>query len=87
MSLKFISYDLNEPGQEYETLIDEIKSYGTYCKINKSDWLVNTSDSCGNIRDYLKKFIDTNDTLFVAELTGAWGSWNLRQKAVDWLNG
>ncbi len=89
MSIKMISYDLRKPDQNYDALIDAIKSYGTYCKINKSDWLVQTSDKCSDIRDYLKKFIDSNDTLFVAELSdksGWWASYNLRKEAVEWLN-
>lgn len=89
MSIKFVSYDLKKPGQDYESLIDAIKAYSSYCKINKSDWLINTSDSCKTIRDYLKKFIDTNDILFVAELSeksGWWASYNLRDGAVKWLS-
>lgn len=88
MSHKIISYDLRKPEQNYEGLIAAIQSY-TYCKINKSDWLIYTADSCSNIRDYLKNFIDSNDTLFVAELSdnpGWWASYNLRDGAVKWLN-
>ena len=29
----FISYDLSNPGQNYDDLIDAIKKYGTYCKL------------------------------------------------------
>lgn len=89
MTIKIISYDLRKPEQDYESLIDAIKSYRAYCKINKSDWLISTADSCRSIRDYLKKFIDSNDTLFVAELSqnaGWWSTFGLRQAAVDWLN-
>lgn len=50
MSIKIISYDLHKPGQNYDNLIDAIKSYNGYCKINESDWLISTADSCSNIR-------------------------------------
>lgn len=50
----FISYDLNNPGQNYDDLIDAIKKYGTYCKINKSDWIICTNDKAKTIRDNLK---------------------------------
>lgn len=89
MTIKMISYDLHRPGQNYDNLIEAIRSYKAYCKINESDWLISTSDSCSNIRDFLKKFIDSNDTLFVAELSNApgwWASYNLRESAVQWLN-
>lgn len=40
-------------------------------------------------RIFCFKLIDTNDTLFVAELSdnpGWWASYNLRDGAVKWLN-
>lgn len=88
MTVKFVSYDLKKPGQDYESLIIAINAYNC-CKINKSDWLISTSDDCVEVRDYLKQFIDTNDTLFVAELSGKsgwWASYNLDKNTVNWLN-
>lgn len=89
MSIKMISYDLRKPDQNYPDLIAAIKAYKVYCKINKSDWLVSTADSCSEIRNNLKKYVDSNDTLFVTELShcsGWWASYNLRDNAVEWLN-
>lgn len=89
MSIKFVSYDLHKPGQDYSSLIKAIKAYPTKTQINKSDWILYTSDSCKTIRDNLKKYIDSNDTLFVAELSekpGWWASYNLNKSAVAWLN-
>lgn len=88
MTIKMISYDLHKPGQDYNELISAIENYKAYTKINKSDWLIYTTDSCTQIRDNLKKYIDSNDTLFVVELSenpGWWASFNLREGAVKWL--
>ncbi|MBQ7450742.1 CRISPR-associated protein Cas2 [bacterium] len=88
MSIKIISYDLHRPEQNYSELIKAINNYDC-CKINKSDWLVRTYVSCKIVRDDLKKYIDYNDTLFVAELSeksGWWASYDLDKKAVNWLN-
>lgn len=81
----FISYDLNNPGQNYDDLIDAIKKYGTYCKINKSDWIICTNDKAKIIRDNLKKYLDSNDRLFVGGLSGE-GAWSgYASSTTDWL--
>lgn len=88
MSVKIISYDLRKPGQNYEDLIVAINNYDC-CKINKSDWLIRTYASCKVVRDELMEYIDSNDTLFVAELSnkpGWWASFGLDKNAVNWLN-
>ena len=36
----FISYDLNSPGQTYDRVIDEIKTLGSWAKVQKSFWYV-----------------------------------------------
>ncbi len=68
-----LTYDLCEPGQNYEGLIDAIKTYN-WCKIAKSAWIITSTKSSVDIRDHLKAKIDKNDKLFVGQLTGnaAW---------------
>jgi hypothetical protein len=36
----FISYDLYNPGQGYEAVIEEIKSLGGWAKVHQSCWYV-----------------------------------------------
>ena len=81
----FISYDLNNPGQNYDNLIEAIKKYGTYCKMNKSDWIICTNDDVTTIRNNLKKYLDSNDRLFVGQLTGvaAWSGY--QESTTEWL--
>ena len=81
----FISYDLNNPGQNYDNLIEAIKKYGTYCKMNKSDWIISTNDNATTIRNNLKKYLDSNDRLFVGQLTGvaAWSGY--QESTTEWL--
>ena len=87
MSSYIISYDLDNPGQNYEKLIDAIKNYGTYAKITESCWCVVSTDESKVIRNNLKSMIDSNDKLFVAQLTGQ-GAWHgLSSKKTDWLQG
>lgn len=74
MASKIITYDLCSPGRNYDDLYKAIKAYGTWAHITESTWFVKTDDSCTQIRDNLLSHIDSNDRLFVGELTGtaAW---------------
>jgi len=74
MSSKVIEYDLRSPGRDYDALYEAIKSYGTWAHITESTWFIKTDSTCIQIRDKLMEVIDSNDRLFVGELTGtaAW---------------
>lgn len=85
MSCKLITYDLIAPVKNYDKLISAIKTYANTQKVTESCWIINSTDSCVSIRDYLKKSTDSNDLLFVAKLSGesAWS--NLDDKVSKWL--
>lgn len=74
MTSKIIEYDLKKSGRNYNAVYEIIKSYPKWAHITESIWFVKTSDSCVQIRDKIMKEIDSNDTVFVATLTGeaAW---------------
>ncbi len=71
---KLITYDLCTPGKDYSGLISAIKSYPLWCKVTESCWIISTPKTCVQVRDHLNLYIDVNDRLFVASLTGeaAW---------------
>ena len=85
MSLHIIDYDLSNPGRNYDDLISAIKSYD-WAKICKSSWVVSTDNSTSSIRDNLRQYLDANDRIFVAKLTGSWAAYGLPKDVVDWLN-
>lgn len=68
---KIISYDLCGKNKNYSDLIEAIKEYRGWCKILESCWIVPVDVSCNDIRDNLSKYLDSDDRLFVGELTGA----------------
>jgi len=72
---KIVTYDLCKPetSADYKELIDRIKQY-THCKLMESCWLISTSWTCAQVREDLSQHIDSNDRLFVANLTGE-ASW------------
>jgi hypothetical protein len=70
---KIVTYDLRAPKRDYLFLYDALKKY-SYAKPTESCYVLETSETCEQIRDYLLNYIDADDRLFVAELTGvaAW---------------
>ena len=74
MSSKIIEYDLRHPGRNYDALYNAIKNYGTWARITESTWFINTTETCVQVRDKLSKQMDSNDRIFVGELSGvaAW---------------
>lgn len=81
---KIITYDLCQPGQNYEDLISAIKEYSKWARVTESTWIIVTDDSCETIRNNLVQHIDTNDRLFVAKLSGE-AAWRNVKCKNDWL--
>ena len=84
MSRMIITYDLSNPGRDYDTLIARIKSYGAWAHITESSWAIVTNQTPVGVRDNLKAAIDDNDKLLVGILgTAAWIG--LPSNVSDWL--
>jgi len=84
MAVKVISYDLNAPGQDYEPLYKEIRSFPGYCLAMDSVWLVSTEKSCQGVFDKLKQHIDDDDFLLVNVLSGYRQGW-LKKSVWEWI--
>ena len=72
MALYSLHYDLRN-NRDYQTLYDELENFNAV-RVLESQWCfkrLNTSAS--NLRDHFKQFIDSDDAIFVAEIS-AWGS-------------
>ena len=78
-----ISFDL-KPSRSYNNLINAIKVYGTWAKITESTFAVVTESSAKEIRDYLIRYINPDDRIFVMK-TGGKSAWRHAIADVDWL--
>jgi len=67
MANLFISYDLNSPGQDYDTIKEEIKSLGSWAKVQESLWYVQSTLTVKQVSDRLTQYIDTNDSIIVID--------------------
>lgn len=86
MKTYLISYDLNSPGQDYESLFSAIRELGsTWWHNLDSTWIIRYDGSAAQIRDALSPLLDPNDELIVVGLTGE-GAWKgLTEKGANWL--
>ena len=81
-----ITYDLNQPGQRYEDLIDAIKDSVLWWHYLKSTWIVDTASSIEDVTQALLERMDTNDLLLVVDITNdAYNGW-LTEDAWAWVN-
>lgn len=85
MKSYMIGYDLNRPGQDYESLIEAIKGLDDWWHCLDSTWIVRSSLTVVQIRDLLSPHIDSNDELLVALLSGeaAWTGFD--DECASWL--
>lgn len=70
-----VTYDLHKHGQNYDCIHNKLRSYGKWCHLQQSVWLIATSRSAVQIRDHLSGCLDGNDKLLVAKLSGE-AAWN-----------
>jgi hypothetical protein len=83
MAVLLVTYDLRQPGRNYQPVHAYLQRY-THCKQMESVWLLDTTTSTATVRDDLIKLVDANDRLFIARLSGDWGSFNYG--CAQWLN-
>lgn len=85
MTCYVVAYDLVSPGQDYDSLYNQIKSYKSWCHPMESTWFIVSDKSATKIRSEIRAEMDSNDKLFVGKVTreAAWR--NLSEKASNWL--
>jgi hypothetical protein len=89
--IHIVTYDLKSPNdtsEDYKRVIATIKAaFSSWCHIEQSVWLVETTMTAGDARDYIKTVLSSADILFVARLNGNWGSSNFGDQRNTWLKG
>lgn len=85
MKSYLIGYDLNKTGQDYQTLISEIKKLGNWWHCLDSTWIIKSDLTPTQIVNKLKSYIDSNDELLVVNVTrdAAWIGFN--KNCSEWL--
>lgn len=77
-----VSYDLFAPDKNYERVIAKIKTLGSWAKIHKSFWYLDTALSAEQVASAVWAAMDTNDSLYVVDATNNIAYWyNLAPEA------
>lgn len=83
--LYIISYDLSNPGRNYEALLKAIKQNRAWARIGQSAYLVVTAETASELRDSLTKVLDANDKIYVS-LLGSSAAWiGLSEDVSNWI--
>jgi hypothetical protein len=80
-----IFYDLTDPSQNREGLIQKIKQYATWARLGNGAYLIVTDKNPVAVRDHLYAGLTANDRLFVsvAPAPSAWRG--LPETVSKWL--
>jgi hypothetical protein len=80
-----VTYDLSNPGRNYEFLLKRIKAYNAWARLGDSSYLVLTEHSATQLRDNLTLALDSNDSLYVG-LMGNSAAWSgLGDEVSNWI--
>ncbi len=89
MKTLLITYDLKKPGQNYSELYDAIKDCGDWRHPLESVWVVKTmGGDDADVRiicDKLRRKMDSNDLLFVVDITKRDCNGWMPESFWDWL--
>ena len=85
MNTYIISYDLSEPGQNYEDVLNAIKEHSGWARLGGSAYVVLSENSTAEVRDKIAAAIDSNDKLFVGTINAPAAWIGLTDDVSDWL--
>ncbi|MCX6844782.1 MAG: hypothetical protein NTX53_21170 [candidate division WOR-3 bacterium] len=80
-----ITYDLKQPGRNYDALYEAIKTLGQWWHFLDSTWLVQTAMTPDQVAARLRLHMDANDYLLVVKVTRPYQGW-LPKDAWEWVN-
>jgi hypothetical protein len=83
MNVYCISYDLK--GDDYEPLIENIKSYGIWWHQSRSTWFIQSEKGADEICLDLKKNIQSGDKMIVIKVQNHWWATGHTEKEYKWL--
>lgn len=84
MPAYMVTYDLVKQGQNYEGIIKKLRSYQYHWPVQQSVWIVSSTQTESQIRDFLATSLDENDKLVVVQIvSAAWKGYD--QRVESWM--
>ena len=77
MAVYMVTYDLNNPGQRYDDVIQAIKeaSTGVWCTYWESSYFIQSNLSVQQVFDRIAPHLDSNDKLLIIEVKENYQGW------------
>jgi CRISPR/Cas system-associated endoribonuclease Cas2 len=87
MSLFLITYDLRQPGRNYQPLYDLLGTNWRASKVAESVWLLQITADAVTVRDTIHRVVDDNDRIIVIELKAGsmWATRTAMPDGAAWL--
>jgi hypothetical protein len=84
----FVSYDLHQPGRNYESVIAAIKAQGNWAKPLESVFFLDTAKTAEAVHAAVRAAMDANDSLLVIDASNNHAVWsNLAPNVSDYIRG
>ena len=84
-NIYIITYDLTNPGRNYEELLKILKTQGKWARLGGSSYLVACDSTVIQLRDNLKVALDINDKIYVSLLSSPAAWYGLSQDVANWI--
>ena len=79
-----ISYDLS-PSTSRDAVMDDIKSFGTWCKYLTTTFLIDTNQSVDDVTSVCTRHLSNDDRMIIAPVSGKING-HLTHDQWDWIN-
>lgn len=83
MAVYSISYDLKS--NNYDSLIEAIKSYGVWWHQSESTWFIESNQTTKQILDYLRNYLGHNDKLIIIQVKKNWWALGHTEDEYNWM--
>lgn len=80
-----VSYDLSEPGQRYDELVNKIKEADAWARLGGSAYLVKSDKSAADLRNKYRTVMDDNDKIYVGVVTAPAAWYGMPKDVSDWI--
>jgi len=86
MNTLLVTYDLIAPGRNYDPLWSFLESHSYWAKPVRSVYLIKTTQGAESFRNSVQTHIDSNDKVFVVNVTSDEAAWvNLGDTVSKWI--